>query len=46
MLDSDPSTLSELEALIKKGKSQGYLTYDDVTSYLPDEVVGAENWMV
>ena len=32
----------ELNLLIKKGKAQGYLTYDEVTSYLPDEVVGAE----
>ena len=32
----------ELAAIIKKGKSQGYLTYEDVTNYLPDEVVGAE----
>lgn len=34
--------LTDLSALIKKGKSQGYLTYEDVTKYLPDEVVGAE----
>ena len=33
---------NELTAIIKKGKSQGYLTYEDVTSYLPDEAVGAE----
>lgn len=32
----------ELESLIKKGKTQGYLTYEDVTNYLPDEAVGAE----
>lgn len=32
----------ELETLIKKGRSQGYLTYEEVTSYLPDETVGAE----
>lgn len=32
----------ELESLIKKGKTQGYLTYEDVTNYLPDETVGAE----
>lgn len=37
---NDGST--DLSAIIKKGKSQGYLTYADVTSYLPDEVVGAE----
>lgn len=33
---------NDLTAIIKKGKSQGYLTYEDVTNYLPDEVVGAE----
>ncbi|MFT5299611.1 MAG: RNA polymerase primary sigma factor [Mariniblastus sp.] len=32
----------DLSALIKKGKSQGFLTYQDVTDYLPDETVGAE----
>ena len=29
----------ELKSLIAKGKSQGYLTYDDVNAYLPDEEV-------
>jgi len=29
----------ELGDLIAKGKSQGYLTYDEVTNYLPDEAV-------
>ncbi len=33
---------NELAKIIKKGKSQGFLTYEDVTDYLPDEVVGAE----
>jgi RNA polymerase primary sigma factor len=32
----------DLNELIKKGKSQGYLTYTEVTNYLPDEVQGAE----
>jgi len=32
----------ELSALIKQGTSQGYLTYAQVSSYLPDETVGAE----
>jgi RNA polymerase primary sigma factor len=29
----------DLQELIAKGKSQGYLTYDEVTEYLPDEAV-------
>ena len=32
----------ELLTLIAKGKSQGYLTYDDVICYLPDEATSAE----
>ena len=32
----------ELGALIKKGTAQGYLTYAEVSAYLPDETVGAE----
>ncbi|MGD9128109.1 MAG: sigma-70 family RNA polymerase sigma factor [Planctomycetia bacterium] len=32
----------DLQKLIKKGKSQGYLTYDDVADYLPDEAESAE----
>ena len=32
----------ELSALIKKGTAQGYLTYAEVSNYLPDETVGAE----
>ncbi len=29
----------DLQELVAKGKSQGYLTYDEVTKYLPDEAV-------
>ena len=29
----------DLQELIAQGKSQGYLTYDEVTEYLPDEAV-------
>ena len=32
----------ELRQLIEKGKAQGYLTYDEVNSYLPDEAVTPE----
>ncbi|MFO7901323.1 MAG: RNA polymerase sigma factor region1.1 domain-containing protein, partial [Pirellulaceae bacterium] len=32
----------DLQALIAKGKSQGYLTYDEVNDYLPDEDVTPE----
>lgn len=32
----------ELQQLIDKGKAQGYLTYDDVNAYLPDEAVSPE----
>jgi RNA polymerase primary sigma factor len=32
----------ELSILIAKGKSQGYLTYDEVNDYLPDEAVDPE----
>ncbi len=32
----------ELHDLVAKGKSQGYLTYDEVTRYLPDEAVDPE----
>jgi RNA polymerase primary sigma factor len=31
-----------LTDLIKKGKTQGYLTYEEVNNYLPDETVGSE----
>ncbi|HID76431.1 MAG TPA: RNA polymerase subunit sigma-70, partial [Planctomycetaceae bacterium] len=32
----------ELQELIAKGKAQGYLTYDEVIHYLPDEAVDPE----
>lgn len=32
----------ELQDLITKGKAQGYLTYDEVNAYLPDEDVNPE----
>ncbi len=32
----------ELQKLVTKGKSQGYLTYDEVNQYLPDEEVNPE----
>ncbi len=31
-----------LSTLIAKGKTQGYLTYDEVNTYLPDEDVNPE----
>ncbi len=33
---------TDLHALITKGKTQGYLTYDEVNAYLPDEDVSPE----
>jgi len=33
---------SELQTLVAKGRTQGYLTYDDVNNYLPDEDVNPE----
>jgi RNA polymerase primary sigma factor len=33
---------AELSALISAGRSQGYLTFDQVNSYLPDEAVDPE----
>ncbi len=33
---------TDLRELVVKGKSQGYLTYDEVTDYLPDEAVDPE----
>lgn len=33
---------SELNELIQTGRAQGYLTYAQVTQYLPDETVGSE----
>ncbi|MHC2070986.1 sigma-70 family RNA polymerase sigma factor [Bremerella sp. T1] len=32
----------ELTVLLEKGKSQGWLTYDEVNNYLPDEASGSE----
>jgi RNA polymerase primary sigma factor len=32
----------ELQELVAKGKAQGYLTYDDVNIYLPDEEVSPD----
>ena len=32
----------QFEDLIAKGKEQGYLTYDDVNKYLPDEDISPE----
>jgi len=33
---------NELNELVAKGKTQGYLTYDEVNNYLPDEAVTPE----
>ncbi len=33
---------NELKELVAKGKAQGYLTYDEVIRYLPDEAVDPE----
>jgi len=38
----DQTTGTQLQDLIEKGKAQGYLTYDEVNSYLPDEDVSPE----
>jgi RNA polymerase primary sigma factor len=35
-------SFSDLQSLVVKGRSQGYLTYDDVNNYLPDEDVNPE----
>jgi len=35
-------SVNDLQSLVVKGKSQGYLTYDDVNDYLPDEDVNPE----
>ncbi len=32
----------ELQELISRGKAQGYLTYDEVTHYLPDEAINPD----
>ncbi|MCH2179807.1 MAG: sigma-70 family RNA polymerase sigma factor [Mariniblastus sp.] len=33
---------TDLQKLITKGKTQGYLTYNELGNYLPDETVGSE----
>ena len=33
---------TDLQGLVAKGKAQGYLTYDEVNQYLPDEAVTPE----
>src|SRR5688500_17314372 len=32
----------DLQTLVVRGKSQGYLTYDDVNAYLPDQDVNPD----
>ena len=34
--------INDLNALIKKGKAQGFLTYNEISTFLPDETTGAE----
>jgi RNA polymerase primary sigma factor len=34
--------ITDLNELVAKGKTQGYLTYDQVNAYLPDEAVNPE----
>src|SRR3954465_9506129 len=38
----DVKTDEGLKALIEQGKAKGYLTYDQVNDYLPDEAVNPE----
>jgi RNA polymerase primary sigma factor len=38
----DVKTDDALKALIEKGKAKGYLTYDQVNEYLPDDAVNPE----
>ena len=38
----NPSDNKDLQELIATGKAQGYLTYDQVNDYLPDEAVNPE----
>ena len=35
-------SITDLNDLVAKGKTQGYLTYDQVNAYLPDEAVNPE----
>src|SRR4051812_18868618 len=39
---TDSQIDQELNELVAKGKTQGYLTYDEVNDYLPDEAVTPE----
>jgi RNA polymerase primary sigma factor len=39
--DMDVADL-DLQTLVAKGRAQGYLTYDEVNAYLPDEAVNPE----
>jgi len=39
--DMDVADL-DLQALVAKGRAQGFLTYDEVNAYLPDEAVNPE----
>ena len=34
--------INDLNALITKGKAQGFLTYNEISTFLPDETTGAE----
>jgi len=34
--------INDLNSLIKKGKAQGFLTYNEISTFLPDETTGAE----
>ncbi len=34
--------INDLNTLIVKGKAQGFLTYNEISTFLPDEAVGAE----
>lgn len=40
--NQDDHSNKDLDELVSKGKTQGYLTYDQVNDYLPDEAVNPE----
>ena len=40
--EHDDDDESQLKLLIAKGKEQGFLTYHEITEYLPDEIVDPE----
>ena len=40
--NQDDHSNKDLDELVSKGKAQGYLTYDQVNDYLPDEAVNPE----